>query len=134
MHDERFYSERALNAGAQGYIMKEEVGSQVLDAVRAIIAGETWLSEAEQLRLEDYRNQETAMSGEPQWYASVDKLSDRQLRIFSLIGKGFGTIEIATTLDLSTKTVDTHKEHIKQKLHCATTQELRQLAIEWVNR
>jgi two-component system response regulator NreC len=133
MHDERFYAERALSAGAKGYIMKEEVGSQVLDAVKTILSGQIWLSESERQRIRDYEEEEGLCHGED-WYASVDKLSDRQLHIFSLIGKGLGTLEIAARLDLSTKTIDTHKEHIKQKLHCHSTQELRQLAIEWANR
>jgi DNA-binding CsgD family transcriptional regulator len=60
-------------------------------------------------------------------------LSDRQFQIFSLIGKGLGTREIAVKLNLSAKTVDAHKEHIKQRLHCESAQQLRQLAIEWAN-
>ncbi|MDR3284397.1 MAG: response regulator transcription factor [Treponema sp.] len=130
MHDERYYSERVLRLGASGYIMKNEAGTKVLDAIKTVMSGKIYLSEAEQERLSE------ALAGEPgkndkDRYASVQKLSDRQLEIFTLIGKGLGTVEIATKLDLSTKTIDTHKEHIKLKLHCNTSQELRQLAIEW---
>ncbi|HPC71654.1 MAG TPA: helix-turn-helix transcriptional regulator, partial [Treponema sp.] len=62
---------------------------------------------------------------------TLAKLSNREFEIFSLIGKGLGTIEIAQRLRISTKTIDTHKEHIKEKLHCKSSQELRQLAVEW---
>ncbi|MFW5685220.1 MAG: response regulator [Spirochaetota bacterium] len=133
MRDERYYAERALRAGANGYIMKEEAGSMVLDAVKTVVAGKVWLSPAERERLADSEADGTFSGDGRDWLASLSKLSDRQLQIFSLIGKGLGTIEIASQLKLSTKTVDTHKEHLKSKLHCGSTQELRQLAIEWVN-
>ncbi|MDR1175618.1 MAG: response regulator transcription factor [Treponema sp.] len=127
MHDERYYAERVLNAGGRGYIMKAEAGNKVMEAIETVLGGEIYLSKAEQERLS-----ECLEPGGP--FASVEKLSDRQLQIFNLLGKGLGTVEIAAKLTLSTKTIDTHKEHIKIKLHCNTTQELRQLAIEWVNR
>ncbi len=131
MHDERYYAERAIRAGAAGYIMKEEAGSKVLDAIRTVMAGGVWLSAAERSRLENYSPGTHGAEPDADWLASISKLSDRQLQIFSLIGKGLGTVEIAAKLDLSTKTIDTHKEHIKAKLHCGSTQELRQLAVEW---
>ncbi len=134
MHDERYYAERAIRAGAAGYIMKEEAGSKVLDAIRTVMAGEVWLSAAERARLENYSPGARDAEPDADWLASISKLSDRQLQIFSLIGKGLGTVEIAAKLDLSTKTIDTHKEHIKAKLHCGSTQELRQLAVEWFAR
>ncbi len=131
MHDERYYAERAIRAGAAGYIMKEEAGSKVIDAIRTVMAGDVWLSSAERARLENYSPSSRGAEPDADWLASISKLSDRQLQIFSLIGKGLGTVEIAAKLDLSTKTIDTHKEHIKAKLHCGSTQELRQLAVEW---
>lgn len=133
MHDERYYAERALRAGARGYIMKEEAGNKVIDAIKTVMAGKIWLSETERERLFDYMTGGNAIKEGKDWFASVSKLSDRQLQIFTLIGKGLGTVEIASKLNLSTKTIDTHKEHIKLKLHCGSSQELRQLAIEWVN-
>ncbi|MDR1970583.1 MAG: response regulator transcription factor [Treponema sp.] len=127
MHDERYYAERVLNAGGRGYIMKTEAGNKVVEAIRTVLTGKTYFSEAEQERLSG------SAGGEEGSFAPVDKLSDRQFQIFSLLGKGLGTVEIAAKLKLSAKTIDTHKEHIKDKLHCNTAQELKQLAIAWAN-
>ena len=133
MHDERYYAERALRAGAKGYIMKEEAGDKVIDAIHTVMSGKIWLSEPERERLLDLSASGNSLTEGNDWFASIKKLSDRQLQIFTLIGKGLGTIEIATKLRLSPKTIDSHKEHIKLKLHCNSSQELRQLAIEWLN-
>lgn len=132
MHDERYYSERALAAGAKGYIMKEEAGNKIIDAIKVVLSGKVYLSTTERERLFECMTGENIKDGKD-WFASVRKLSDRQLQIFSFIGKGFGTVEIAEKLNLSTKTIDTHKENIKLKLHCTSSQELRRLAIEWAN-
>jgi DNA-binding NarL/FixJ family response regulator len=133
MHNERYYAERALKAGAQGYIMKEEAGNKVIDAIKIVMSGKIYLSEAEQERLFGNGPSENDPEMADQ-YGPVRKLSNRQLQIFSFIGKGLGTAEIAAKLNLSVKTVDAHKEHIKQKLHCGSSQELRQFAIEWAER
>lgn len=133
MHDERYYAERALKAGASGYIMKEEAGNQVIDAIKTVLSGKIWLSTKERAREEENNidlSGKTLVSEKD----DITSLSDRQLQIFTLIGKGLGTVEIAAKLNLSTKTVDTHKEHIKFKLHCNTSQELRQFAIEWSSK
>jgi len=132
MYDERYYSERALRLGAKGYIMKKEPENKVLDAIKTVMAGKVYLSDSERERIFEAMTGESSR-GINEWAMSLRKLSDRELQIFSMIGKGLGTIEIAAKLGLSTKTVDTHKEHIKLKLHCSTSQELRQLAIEWAN-
>lgn len=132
MYDERYYSERILRLGARGYIMKTAPIESVQDAIRTVMDGKVYLSENERERIFDAMTGENSR-GAKDWTMSLRKLSDRELQVFSLIGKGFGTIEIATKFNLSTKTVDTHKEHIKLKLHCNTSQELRQLAIEWSN-
>jgi two-component system, NarL family, response regulator NreC len=124
MHDERFYAERSLAAGAQGYCMKEEAADHIMEALRTVASGKTWLSPRFRERTEEY-------GSEPGWLASVKKLSDREFQIFSMIGKGLGTIEMAAKLNLSVKTIDTHKENIKLKLHCGSSQDLRQYAIEW---
>ncbi len=125
MHDEKYYAERAIKAGARGYIMKEESSVKVLDAVRTVLDGKIWLSD------EELRRQEDAAAENGGRVADLSCLSDRQMQIFTMIGKGLGTIEIAAKLNLSKKTVDTHKEHIKQKLNCLSTQSLRQMAVEW---
>lgn len=129
MHDERYYAERALKAGAKGYIMKTEAETSVINAIRTVVDGKIYLSDKEKARIEDF-NSGKEMEVEDT-LSSVSNLSDRQLQIFSLIGKGLGTVEIASKLNLSIKTIDTHKENIKVKLHCASSAELRQMAIEW---
>lgn len=124
MHDERFYAERALAAGAHGYCMKEEAADHILEALRTVASGKIWLSPRLAEKTEEFRHTQG-------WLASVQKLSDREFQVFTHIGKGLGTVEIASKLKLSAKTIDTHKENIKLKLHCNTSQDLRQYAIEW---
>ena len=128
--DEKFYSERILRLGARGFIMKTESAESVLKAIKTVMAGKVHLSENERDRIFKAVAGETA-KGVKDWTNSVRKLSDRELQVFSMIGKGYGTIEIASKLELSTKTIDTHKEHIKGKLRLSSSQELRQAAIEW---
>ena len=131
MHDERFYAERALKAGAKGYIMKEEAEAQVINAIKTVNNGDIYLSEKEKNRLQELSEGKHDSSDR---FDTISSLSDRQLQIFTLVGKGLGTVEIAKKLNLSIKTIDTHKENIKAKLHCASSAELRQMAIEWTNR
>jgi DNA-binding NarL/FixJ family response regulator len=131
-HDERYYSERVLRLGARGYIMKTEPPAKVLEAIKTVMAGKVYLSDSERERLFE------AMTGESQrgakdGAASIRKLSDREFQVFSCVGEGMGTAEIAARFNLSAKTIDTHKEHIKLKLHCDSSHDLRRLAIEWVN-
>ena len=130
MHDERFYAERALKAGAKGYIMKQEAEANVLTAINTVMKDEIYLSSSEKKRLgEVTKDQKTTVDAEP--FDLISTLSDRQLQVFTLIGKGIGTVEIAEKLNLSIKTIDTHKENIKTKLHLSSSAELRQMAIEW---
>lgn len=131
MHDERFYAERALKAGARGYIMKEEAETQVINAIQTVINGEIYLSQNEKKRLLE-ATKGTGIAKDN--FDTINSLSDRQLQIFVLIGRGLGTVDIAGKLNLSIKTIDTHKENIKAKLHCASSGELRQMAIEWTNK
>ncbi len=132
MHDERFYAERALKAGAKGYIMKAEAETQVINAIQTVMNNEIYLSENEKKRIKELsKNDKNKDSEEP--FDLISLLSDRQLQIFTLIGKGLGTVDIANKLNLSIKTIDTHKENIKIKLHCGSSAELRQMAIEWTS-
>lgn len=131
MHDERYYAERALKAGARGYIMKAEAETNVTTAINTVIQGNIYLSENEKKRQEDLAKNQNKKGDEPFDFISV--LSDRQLQIFTLIGKGLGTVEIAEKLKLSIKTIDTHKENMKNKLHCQSSAELRKMAIEWAS-
>lgn len=130
MHDERYYAERALKAGAKGYIMKEEAETSVSTAINTVMQGQIYLSENEKNRQEEVaKNKNRQKENEP--FDLISTLSDRQLQIFTLIGKGLGTVEIADKLGLSIKTIDTHKENMKNKLHCESSAELRKMAIEW---
>lgn len=131
MHNERFYAERALKAGAKGYIMKQEAESQVINAIKTVTQGEIYLSENEKKRIKELLQGDSENSDN---FTTISTLSDRQLQIFSLIGKGLGTVEIAKRLNLSIKTIDTHKENIKAKLHCSSSAELRQMAINWTSK
>lgn len=132
MHDERFYAERALKAGARGYIMKEEAETSVIIAIQTVMNNEIYLSENEKKRIKELsKNDKAKDSNEP--FDLISTLSDRQLQIFTLVGKGLGTVDIANKLNLSIKTIDTHKENIKIKLHCGSSAELRQMAIEWTS-
>jgi DNA-binding NarL/FixJ family response regulator len=131
MHDERYYAEQVLKAGAHGYIMKEEAGYRVLDAIKKVMAGDIYLSATEKERLNITKASGTESNTE--FHNLLRTLTDRQLQVFSLIGKGMGTAEIAAKLSLSGKTVDAHKEHIKTKLRCDSSR-LLQFAIEWNNR
>jgi len=132
MYEERYYSERILKLGARGYVMKNEAPAKILEALKIVMGGKIYLSGDERERIFDALTDDTSR-GDRDRAISLRKLSDRELQVFSMLGKGFGSIEIASRFGLSTKTVDTHKEHIKLKLHCNTSQELRQLAIEWIN-
>jgi len=132
VHDERFYSERILRMGARGYIMKTSPPNAVLDAVFTVLNGKVYLSENERERIFQAIADDST-HGTKDWTMSIEKLSNRELQVFSLIGKGYGTTEIASRFNLSTRTIDTYKEHIKLKLRCFTSKELRQHAIEWYN-
>ncbi|UCE61608.1 MAG: response regulator transcription factor, partial [Phycisphaerales bacterium] len=112
MHDETLYAERALRAGARGYIMKEEATERVMTAIRKVLSGEVYLSEKMSSRLLS-----NIVSGPAAGESSpVTRLSDRELQVFELIGRGMGTRKIANSLHLSVKTIETHKEHIKSKM------------------
>ena len=128
MHDESLYAERALRAGALGYVNKSEEVDQFILALRRVMAGEVYLSTAMTNRLLTKvvsRNEQPSQS-------AMQKLSDRELEVFELIGNGIGTKEIANRLDLSRKTVETYREHIKSKLGLRNGTELTQHAVRWV--
>ncbi len=128
MHDEVFYAERVLRAGAKGYIMKGHATGQVLVAIRRILAGEVYLSDAISSKiLRNFTGKKTEKAG-----SSIDQLSDRELEVFRLIGTGFGTRQIAERLSRSVKTVETYREHIKLKLDLKDSSELVQNAIQWL--
>ena len=127
MHDETVYAERALRAGANGYIMKQEATEAVLVALRRIIAGEVYVSNRVANRM-----LKQLVSGGPARRSPIDDLSDRELEVFRLIGEGHGTRQISDDLHLSVKTVETYQSHIKEKMGLKNARELVQYAIQWV--
>jgi DNA-binding NarL/FixJ family response regulator len=128
MHDEAIYAERALRAGAKGYVMKQAPPEALLSAIREVLKGKIYLSEA----MSDRMLGKLVGAGNSAATASpVEKLSDRELEVLELLGKGLGTSQIADKLCLSVKTIETYREHLKQKLNLASGQELLRYAIEW---
>ncbi len=128
MHDESLYAPRALRAGAKGYIMKQEAPESVVTAIRRILGGDVYLSERMTSQMLSH-----AASGKPMTAVSpIDKLSDRELEVFELIGHGLSTREIAERIHRSVKTIESHREHIKEKLDLANATALTQRAVQWV--
>jgi len=127
MHDEAFYAERALRAGARGYLMKEAGSERMLEAIRVVLAGEISVSPKIAAKLL------TLFSGPKSRgsHSPVEKLSDREFDVFQLIGQGKSTKEIAQLLHLSHKTVAVHRGHIKEKLGLTSASELVHQAIRW---
>jgi DNA-binding NarL/FixJ family response regulator len=128
MHDETTYAERALRAGANGYIMKQEATENVLVALRRILRHELYLSERIANRM--LRQMVSGRSREVS-QAPIARLSDRELEVFRLIGGGLGTRQIAEELRISVKTVESYQAHIKGKLELQSSRDLVQHAIEW---
>jgi DNA-binding NarL/FixJ family response regulator len=127
MHDESIYAERALRAGANGYIMKQEATEKVLVAVRRILNGEIYVSDhIASKMLKHYITGSGTLRN-----SSIADLSDRELEVFRLIGEGHGTRQIAEELHLSIKTVESYQAHIKEKLSLRSARELMQHAIQW---
>ncbi len=128
MHDESLYAERVLRAGARGYIMKQEGGKRLMEAIRQVLAGKIYVSEkiaSKILEIFSGRRAEVETS-------SVGRLSDREFEVFQLIGQGRSTKEIAQRLHLSVKTVEVHRANIKEKLGLKTAPELVHFAVRWV--
>jgi DNA-binding NarL/FixJ family response regulator len=126
-HDESLYAERALRAGARGYVMKQAPTSEVMRAIREVLAGELYLSESIRTRLVQKHLHQGSQRG-----TEIDHLSDRELEIFELIGNGHTTRQIAGKLNLSVSTVETHRAHLKDKLRLTNAVELVRRAVEWV--
>lgn len=126
MHDEALYAERVLAAGARGYINKQEAQESIIRAIRQVLAGKVYLSEAMTERLlsglVDVRDEKR----------DIERLSNRELQVFELIGEGVPVSQIASQLNLSIKTIETHQAHIKKKLGLGSAHELTQRAIRWV--
>ena len=129
MHDESLYAERMLRAGARGYIMKAEATENVVTAIRKILSGQIYVSDKMAAKMV-----RKLVGGSPDAGASaIERLSDRELEVFRMIGQGYGTRQIAERLHLSIKTIETYREHIKEKLNLADASELLQYAIQWTH-
>ncbi len=130
MHDETLYAERALRAGARGYIMKQESAETVLKAIRTVLKGDVYLSEKLSSKVLRELVDGTASADTERF--GVERLSDRELEVFELIGRGYATRRIAEALHLSVKTIETHRAHIKQKLKLSNATELVHHAFLWI--
>ena len=125
MHDESLYAERALRAGARGYVMKQEAPQVLLQAIRKVLNGEVWVSE----KMSAVLLQRMVGNRKPGGALPMDRLTDREMEIFRMIGAGMTVKEIAEKLFLSAKTIEAHREHIKEKLSLKTSAELLRFAI-----
>jgi DNA-binding NarL/FixJ family response regulator len=126
MHDESLYALRALRAGAQGYVMKEEALENVISAMQEVLAGRPYLSREMSAKVI------THFAGGPDRASPTDKLSDRELEILELLGKGRDVSEISRALHISVKTVETHRAHIKEKLNLKNAREVARFAVQWI--
>ena len=127
MHDENLYAERALRAGARGYIMKRETAKKVIAAIRQVLEGKLYLSE----RLTALFAEKFVEGGAAATSPSVAQLSDRELEVFQLLGQGYETRQIAESLNVSMKTVQAFCARIKEKLKLTSATELLREAIRW---
>ncbi|MDY6970074.1 MAG: response regulator transcription factor [Spirochaetota bacterium] len=128
MHEESLYAERAVRAGARGYIMKEVAPKNIIDAIRTVLAGELYLSENQSKKIIDKLVHGSVDTDG----LSLDELSDRELEIFQLIGNGFSVKEIAKKLNLSIYTVESHRRNIKIKMKLNSSSEVTKHAIQWI--
>jgi DNA-binding NarL/FixJ family response regulator len=129
MHEESLYGERAIRAGARGYLNKQEASKKVITAIRTILAGDIFVSD----QMKSAMLQKMAGGGQPAGGGGTptDVLSDRELEVFQLLGQGLAVRQIAEMLFVSVKTVEAHREHIKQKMNFKTSSELLRNAIQF---
>ena len=127
MHDEGLYAERVLRAGGHGYIMKSEGGEKLLQAIRHVLDGKTYVSEDVSSRIVDTFAGRRKQTGD----SSLGSLTDREFEVFQFLGQGLPTVEIGRRLHLSPKTVDSHRLHIKEKLRLRSLPELMRYAVRW---
>jgi DNA-binding NarL/FixJ family response regulator len=129
MHDESLYALRALRAGAEGYVMKHEAMTNVIQAIREVFNGRPYLSPAMAAQvITKFAHRDAEGATDP-----VERLSDRELEVLELIGKGTEVRQIAKLLHLSPKTVETHRAHIKDKLDLKNSREVARFALQWLS-
>ncbi|MGV7929283.1 MAG: response regulator [Spirochaetota bacterium] len=129
MHDELIYADRAMRSGAKGYIMKQEPADRLLEAVRRVLEGKLYLSEKMTERMLAIQFEKKSRSGE----SPVEHLSNRELEVLELIGRGLSTHQIANRVNLNVKTVGTYREKLKKKLNLKSGVELARFAIHWID-
>ena len=130
MYDESLYAERALRAGASGYVMKEEATETLVEAIREVLRGEIYVSE----RIMERILRKLAGRGPGLTESPLEALTDRELQVFRLLGEGHSTREVAELLELSVKTIESHRAKIMNKLDLENATQLLHRAIEWVHR
>ncbi|HTL70176.1 MAG TPA: response regulator transcription factor [Candidatus Eisenbacteria bacterium] len=126
MHSEALYAERSIRAGARGYIMKEATTENIVEAIRKVLGGDVYLSADVSSKVLNKMAGGSRIQGD-----AVENLSDRELEVFNLIGQGLRTRDIAEKLNLSVKTVESYREHIKTKLQLDNAAKLTRAAVEW---
>ena len=128
MHDEATHAEKALRAGAQGYIMKEDADEVLVEALRTVLSGKIYVSgNINEKMLRTYIDGEDSEES-----SGIESLTDREKEIFECLGKGFSTRKIAEQFDLSPRTVEVHRARIKKKLNCEDAAQLLRAAVQWV--
>jgi DNA-binding NarL/FixJ family response regulator len=129
MHEESLYAERCLRAGAKGYIMKQEASESVIEAIRQVLAGKIYASPEV---MDNMLSRFVEGSPSATIDSPVSSLTDRELEVFRLIGEGLSISAIGARLNLSVKTIGTHRERIKEKLQLKTATELLRYAMKWI--
>jgi DNA-binding NarL/FixJ family response regulator len=129
MHDESLYAERALRAGAKGYVTKHEASANVMVAIRQVLNGEIYLNPRFMARMAGRMMTDSDVPAEP-----IDRLGDRELEVFELMGRGLTTREIGEQLGLEVATVNTYRMRIRAKLNLKNTSRLRSEASRWVQQ
>lgn len=130
MHDEKVYADRVIRAGARGYIMKQEPSARLLEAIRRILEGKRYLSDGMTEQMLNLQFEKKKQPGE----SPVEHLSNRELEVLELIGRGLSTHQIAQRVNLNVKTIGTYREKLKKKLNITSAVELTRFAIHWVEK
>ena len=131
MHDESVYAEKALRAGAQGYVMKEKADEVIVDALRTVLRGEVFVSSEMAARMLN-RSFQGEKGKTPEY--GIEALTERETEVFQGIGQGLSTRKIADKLGLSDRTVEVHRAHIKRKLRCEDAAQVFREAVRWVEQ
>jgi len=130
MHEESIYAQRSLRAGAKAYVMKKEPSGKIVEAIRRIVKGEIYVSP----RVADQVLHQIVSGPANSASSPIDRLTDRELEVVQLIGRGLSTREIAESLKLSVKTIESHRAHVKEKLGLRNATELVQFCVQWVDQ